>query len=426
MKVLFRRGIPARAGASLLALAISLSVAQVASAAPSAPANTATPADAAAGRPARSPVAASPVRQASTLAIPSAPCNWPLWNVFANTHVQNDGRVVDFSTPTQQSTSEGQAYALFFALVNNDRAAFDRVLGWTEANLAGGDLRARLPAWQWGRAKDGSYTALDRNSASDADTWLAYTLFEAGRLWREPSFLMLARAVTAQIEDREVADLPGFGPMLLPGENGFQLADDVWRLNPSYLPLPVLRLLALQSPDGPWRRLAVNAERFIVAVSPKGFAPDWAAYQTGKGFVVDPVKGDVGSYDAIRVYLWAGITSRGEPLLKPLLAALGGMNVASLAAAPPEKVATLAGGYTGAAPVGFSAALLPYYKTLGADRALVAAQARVASAAAAPGNYYDNVLTLFGQGWLDGRYRLDGQGRLTPRWGNACQSANAQ
>ena len=33
-----------------------------------------------------------------------------------------------------------------------------------------------------------------------------------------------------------------------------------------------------------------------------------------------------------------------------------------------------------------------------------------------PGNYYDQVLILFGKGWLDGKYRFDAQGRLQPKW----------
>ena len=40
---------------------------------------------------------------------------------------------------------------MFFALVANDRARFDKLLSWTEANLAGGDLTQRLPAWSWGK-----------------------------------------------------------------------------------------------------------------------------------------------------------------------------------------------------------------------------------------------------------------------------------
>ncbi|MFX6250500.1 hypothetical protein ABTF88_21320, partial [Acinetobacter baumannii] len=39
----------------------------------------------------------------------------------------------------------------------------------------------------------------------------------------------------------------------------------------------------------------------------------------------DPAKGELGSYDAIRVYLWAGMTSPRDPQAAPLLAALDGM-----------------------------------------------------------------------------------------------------
>lgn len=46
---------------------------------------------------------------------------WPAWEDFKATFLSQDGRVIDLSTPQQQSTSEGQAYALFFALVADDR-----------------------------------------------------------------------------------------------------------------------------------------------------------------------------------------------------------------------------------------------------------------------------------------------------------------
>jgi endoglucanase len=43
---------------------------------------------------------------------------------------------------------------LFFALVANDRAQFERLLSWTQNNLANGDLRAQQPAWLWGSDVD--------------------------------------------------------------------------------------------------------------------------------------------------------------------------------------------------------------------------------------------------------------------------------
>lgn len=368
-------------------------------------------------------LARSSVPAPAAPSVPGQACDWPQLNRFFNTVVQADGRVIDY-TPPVKTTSEGQAYAMFFALVNNDRPAFDRLLQWTQQNLAGGDLRARLPAWQWGARKDGSYGVIDQNSASDADLWLAYDLSEAGRLWREKAYSALARSLLDQIADREVFALPGLGRMLAPGENGFAVASDLWRLNPSYVPMPLLRAAARVDAQGPWNEIAANTLKMVKTTAPKGFSPDWTAYQAGKGFVVDPVNGDLGSYDAIRVYLWAGMTAKGDALAQPMLAALPGMASAiEHSGAPPEKVATLSGVGSGTAPSGFSAALLPYLKARGAAALLKTQQDAVNAALlrAAP-NYYDSVLLLFGTGFAEGRFAFDAAGRLQPRWGAACHA----
>ncbi|WP_250536555.1 cellulose synthase complex periplasmic endoglucanase BcsZ [Caballeronia sp. AZ10_KS36] len=357
-------------------------------------------------------------------------CDWPAYRLFVERVVQADGRVIDRSTDTQQTTSEGQSYAMFFALVANDRATFDRVLNWTRTNLSANQFDAaslRLPAWQWGKRQDGSFGVIDSNSASDSDVWIAYDLFQAGRLWKEPAYTKLAYALATQIVKQEVADLPGLGPMLLPGPQGFRTGQ-LTRLNPGYLPLPVLRGLAQEMPDGPWTKLAQNAAKMIRITSPRGYAPDWAAYQaSGNGqFVVDPKNGDVGSYDAIRVYLWAGMASPGDPLARPWLDALGGMR-ASVAQTgfPPEKVSTMSGAASGEGPLSYWAALAPYFKALNDERGLGLARARLEALAAPPvaGRepvYYDRVLGLFGGGFIEGRFRFDDLGRLVPTWRSAC------
>ena len=94
---------------------------------------------------------------------------WPAWDAFAKTFVTDTGRLIDPATSPGQTTSEGQAYALFFALVAGDRERFASVLRWSEDNLAGGDLTARLPAWLWGRKADGNWGIIDDNAAADAD-----------------------------------------------------------------------------------------------------------------------------------------------------------------------------------------------------------------------------------------------------------------
>ena len=48
--------------------------------------------------------------------------------------------MIDRNQADLRSTSEGQSYAMFFALVGNDRARFDKLWTWTKANMAGNDI----------------------------------------------------------------------------------------------------------------------------------------------------------------------------------------------------------------------------------------------------------------------------------------------
>lgn len=362
-------------------------------------------------------------QQASTACLPATD-----WASFAARHLQADGRIVDLDTKTQHSTSEGQSYGLFFALVHNDRAAFARVLDWTEKNLAAGNLGQRLPAWQWGRKPDDSWGVLDDNPASDSDLWIAYSLLEAGRLWNEPRYRSLGRAVLAMAARDEVVTLPGLGRMLLPWPASIAKGP-LWRLNPSYLPLQLLRRFEELDPAGPWGEIAANTVRMVAAVAPQGFVPDWCAWSTTDGaFATDPEKGAVGSYDAIRVYLWAGMMHASDPARAPLLKALYGPRRLLEQNKPmPEYVDTQTGVARGTGPVGFSGALLPYLKAQGLPKLLEVELARVRARVGTPAQpapqplpYYERMLLLFGQGWLDGRYAFTRSGQLQTHWRLLC------
>lgn len=365
---------------------------------------------------------------------------WPLWQGFLDKFAQADGRVIDDQFQTRYTTSEGQAYALFFCLVNDDRPRFDTLLRWTETHLAGGSLQARLPGWRWGRDDRGEWRLIDSNPASDADLWLAHTLFEAARLWQAPAYRDTAQALLRQVQDTAVVQLPGFGAMLLPAPAGFA-QDGAWRLNPSYLPLHQLRAFTREDPQGPWAKLAGHTVSMLEAVThPTGFAPDWVAYAPPRGWHATDTSPALGSYDAIRVYLWAGLVHPSDPLRPALLSAVRGMRnwLARGEAGPPQQVRTDSGQGQGLmpGPVGFSGALLPYLNATGRS-ALRARQAqRVATAlrhgapqpapAGCSGGatavasawvgesptYYDQVLCLFGVGAVEGRYRFTADGTL--------------
>ena len=361
-----------------------------------------------------------------------APQGWPLWDAYAKRFVDDQGRVIDRSAQ-DRSTSEGQAYALFFALVDNDRPRFDKLLTWTEANLAQGDLTSHLPAWDWGKNADGAWKPVDQNSAADADLWMAYTLLEAGRLWKEPRFRSLGKTMAARIAQEEVVQVPGVGTTLAPGPKGFHSDAKTWTLNPSYLPLSVLVYLSRTLPQGPWADVLKSMPKLLDRQIGKGYAMDWvAAAEDGIRAAPSPAQASAGphnaqpggSYDAIRVYLWLGIANPATPGRHDLLSDVGAMGTyLRTALTPPLEVDAKGFVVHADGTVGFSAAVLPYLEALGLHKE-AKAQADRLSAMRDPATslyghqveYYDQNLVLFSTGWSEQRYRFEADGKLHVRW----------
>ncbi len=354
---------------------------------------------------------------------------WPFWTSYKARFVSAEGRVLD---PNRDSmtTSEGQSYALFFALVANDPSSFERIRAWTESNLAHGNLASNLPAWSWGRGDDGSWHVLDQNSAADSDLWIAYSLIEAGRLWQKPAYARTGEALLGLIANKEVADLPGVGPVLMPGPADLFTSDDHWVLNESYLPLPLLVAAAHAAPNGPWKQMAAGLPAWMQRANPSGYAMDWVAYTDGK-FVAVRNPGDAsrppsGSYDAIRVYLWAGMTDSQTPGADKILHILSPMaRMMMTVRTPPEIISPEGRVLSHNAPVGFSAALIPFLLSSG-DKSAAMAQLRIVNAQfdkqtgllGIHPRYYDQNLALFALGWQEQRFRFTPNGELKVRWKN--------
>lgn len=405
---------------------------------------------------------------------------WSLWNAYAEQFIDDQGRVID-QNAANHSTSEGQAYAMFFALADNDRAQFDRLLAWTENNLAGGSLATRLPGWLWGKAPSGEWKLLDANPASDADCWMAYALLEAGRLWNDDSYGKLGRQMMSMIAKQEVTEIPGFGTMLMPGTTALFVHDQKWTVNPSYLPLFLFQRFDEVDPSGPWGAITLNIPLMLRQSARQGFAMDWVDYEPGVGFSpapgpvpatatvagkpaagtkiapgkpavppqpVAPAKAGVspktagakqaaaaqlapgqkpamGSYDAIRVYLWAGMTNVANGERAEFMAAVPAMaNYVAKRIAPPEEVDADGDPQAKPGPIGFSAALLPWLWPV-PDFAQAAAQLKIKmSQQLNPASglygkdpaYYDQNLILFATGFLDGRFRFAPHGELRVEW----------
>ena len=273
-----------------------------------------------------------------------------------------DGRIVDWNSE-ERTTSEGEAYALFFALVANDRPSFDLILNWTQNNLAKGSLQDNLPSWLWKRTA-GGLGRRGQNSASDADLWIAYTLIQAGRLWQEPSYTSLGRTIAQHIADEEVVALRGNGLLLLPGRKGFQSCRRALRKSQ-------LRAAAILGGSRHWNfptdRGAADRKR-ARSGSPQvghGFAMDWVRFKLGSGFsavagpsIQAPVFGEIRRHSRLSVGRNARSTRAGaRSLLNDLLgdARLTWTLTTFRRSASPA----MARRSEGHSPVGFSAAVIP-------------------------------------------------------------------
>jgi endoglucanase len=249
--------------------------------------------------------------------------------------------------------------------------------------------------------------------------WMAYTLLEAGRVWGQSRYAELGTALAERIAAEEIVEVPEIGTVLLPGASGFHRGE-TYRLNASYLPLQLFLRLAHLLPEGPWRKVAAGIPLVVASSAPHGVATDWIEYTPAQGFKPSAV----GSYDAIRVYLWAGLLDPATPNRDALLKALQGMlRRLRASSTPPAKVTEDGRVDDPRGPVGFSAALRPYLIAIGEkdlDREL---GARVRSQLnektglyGNPARYYDQNLVLFALGATERQFWFDVDGTLRLAW----------
>ena len=157
---------------------------------------------------------------------------------------------------------------------------------------------------------------------------------------------------------------------------------------------------------------------------------DWVTYNSQSGFAPaaapghPPDSAKLGSYDAIRVYLWAGLTDAQTPGSRAVLVAVPGMaSYLDQHKFPPEQVDDK-GDIVGAdSPVGFSAATIPYLGALGKTAELDKQAARlmaemdpVTKLYGHPPAYYDQNLVMFAKAWSEHRFRFGRDGELKVTW----------
>ncbi len=234
------------------------------------------------------------------------------WDDYKARFVSSDGAVID-SGNSGMSHSEGQGYALMFALMYGDKTVFDKVLSWSEHNLQ--DPKTGL--FYWAYRRDGGDPVADHNNATDGDLFIAWALMRAGAKWRDPAYTKKGESLAQTISSLLVTNFGGF-KVLLPGLNGFLYNDKVF-LNPSYYIYPALKDLGAFTYMKLWGELASDSKslmnlnrNFTVPLS-----PDWIKLMPDGSIITAEQWPARSSYDAIRVPLYLYWGDPDSPELKP-------------------------------------------------------------------------------------------------------------
>ena len=263
---------------------------------------------------------------------PQEPLLRESWRAYRERFIQADGRVID-REDNDRSTSEGQAYAMWRAVIINDPDTFQRTYAWAEANLgryeASGQRQDSLWAWHWGRSETGTWQTLDANFATDADIDAALALILAARRWGCPAYLEAARVKLADIWNYSTVELPDGSRQLLPGpQDAFWPQPDRLILNPSYFSPYAYRVFAQVDPQRPWLDLVDSGYAMLQAasaVSAVGLPGDWIAYDPASGtYRALPPDSSVQShysFDAFRVWWRVALDAAwfGEPRARAYL-----------------------------------------------------------------------------------------------------------
>lgn len=328
--------------------------------------------------------------------------SWPMYQQFLELNCVN-GRIIDYSDPREITTSEGQSYAMFFALTAGDQKTFEALHQFNEQKLL---QPTGLYAWLYGKKEDGTLGVLDDNDAADSDLFIAYNLLEAGRLWQREDYrergLELCRAIK-----QLAVKVDNLGTVLLPGLQGFDKREDGYiTLNPSYYPYFLLTRLALEDAD--FAELNQSHLRALLRAAPSGVVPDWANFNLRGQFM--PSTEDTGAYNAIRVYLFSGMILMNDPIYSLLRTHFAPMiNAVSAQKAAPSEVAAHALTLNEMGPYYLTAAFMPYLRS---DKTAALLRAELYQQGLIKDRYYGNVLSLFALGFDEGRYYFDLNGRL--------------
>jgi endoglucanase len=305
------------------------------------------------------------------------------WAMFAARFLAPDGRIVDTGNGGI-SHSEGQGYGMVLAEAAGDRARFDRLWAWTEANLARKDMR--LFSWRYDPNAMPHIT--DPNNATDGDILIAWALLRAADRWGVPAYAEASRAIRDAILKNLVKPVAN-RIVLLPGLQGF-LTGDVATINLSYYIWPALD--AFRKADGAgWAGIITDGQAILSRARFGGhqLPSDWIDVRPNDLIVPAAGRPARFGFDAVRIplYLYWG---KRDTALQPFRAYWMPFQAANQV--PPAWIEVLTG------------EIAPYPLSPGAMALAATVMTRKApEAPTLPEDYFAAVLTVLSQAAANAR-----------------------
>ncbi|HYE60146.1 MAG TPA: glycosyl hydrolase family 8 [Candidatus Kapabacteria bacterium] len=230
------------------------------------------------------------------------------WQWYKENFITDSGQVIDKSS-NNQTTSEGQSYALLRAVWEDDQETFDTVLDWTMTHLKLSD--AYLFAWLAHGEEEGALKIKDYTTASDADEDIALALIFAHKKWGGDTYLPTAQAIIRDIWQHEIVHVNNTY-YLIAGTNLER--DGGYLVNPSYFSPASYRIFADVDKAHPWEKVADDTYRILHALNKSpvfnnkntALVPNWFIVdKQGKFRSTGPyiqATADYYGYDAFRLY----------------------------------------------------------------------------------------------------------------------------
>ena len=193
----------------------------------------------------------------------------------------DDGRVLDTGNG-DVSHSEGQGYAMLFAVGANDKDTFDALWQWSQRVLQRED---KLFSWRYRPCPTHDRACIDDiNNASDGEILIAWALLRAADKWDDEDYASAATAIINKVESTLIKDTEQL-TLLLPGEVGFE-DDSSVQVNLSYWIFPALKDIA-QHANQPekWNQLYTSGLALLAKsqFSQYGLPSDWVRVENSIG-----------------------------------------------------------------------------------------------------------------------------------------------